>query len=71
MKVLSASFTVGDSSFSFIVIRRSFYGLASGANISGMLKYVNNYRVDPKKNLFTGAPKLAEDLSLDFAGEAR
>ena len=65
-----ASFTVGDSSFSFIVISPQFMGWPSGANVSGILKYVmNNYRVDPKRVYLMGISAGGGSL-WDFAGNS-
>ena len=50
-----ASFTVGDSSFSFIIISPQFISWPSGGNVSAMLSYVmSNYRVDPSRVYLMG-----------------
>ncbi len=50
-----ASFTVRDSSFSFIIISPQFLGWPSGNNVSAMISYaVSNYRVDPARIYLMG-----------------
>lgn len=50
-----SSFTVADSSFSFIIISPQFMGWPSGNNISAILSYaMNNYRVNPDKVYLMG-----------------
>ena len=50
-----ASFTVGDSSFSFIIISPQFLGWPSGNNVSAMITYtISNYRVDPARIYLMG-----------------
>ena len=49
------SFTVGDSSFSFIVISPQFIAWPTGNNLSAMLNYISvNYRVDPERIYIMG-----------------
>ena len=50
-----ASFTVNDSSYSFIVISPQFAAWPSATNVGGMLNYVMaNYRVDPERVYLLG-----------------
>lgn len=50
-----ASFTVGDSSFSFIIISPQFLGWPSGTNVGAMVSYaMSNYRVDPSRIYLMG-----------------
>ncbi len=50
-----ASFSVGDSSFSFIVISPQFTGWPSGGNVGAILTYaMSNYRVDPTRVYLMG-----------------
>jgi len=49
------SFTVGDSSFSFIVISPQFIAWPTGNNLGAMLNYISaNYRVDPERVYIVG-----------------
>ena len=50
-----ASFKVGDSSFSFIVISPQFTSWPSGGNVGAILNYaMSNYRVDPTRVYLMG-----------------
>jgi predicted esterase len=50
-----ATFKVGDSTYSFIVISPQFMGWPNNANMGGILTYVmNNYRVDPERVYMMG-----------------
>jgi lysophospholipase L1-like esterase len=50
-----SSFTVGDSSFSFIIISPQFISWPSGGNVGAMINYaMNNYRVNPDRVYLMG-----------------
>ena len=50
-----ANFTVGDSSFSFVIISPQFIAWPSGANVLGILNYaMSNYRIDPTRVYLMG-----------------
>ncbi len=71
-----ASFSVGDSSFSFVVISPQFTGWPSGGNVGAILNYaMNNYRIDPTRvylmGISAGGGAAWEFASLNIANSNR